>query len=101
MSASLEGVVYTGTKPIEVQITINAGLDGIGGNSEEFDIALYKNSSLISGSERRLSLDTAEIGNVQVFALANIVENDLLTVYQKSPTSDDFTLDNFSIMIKQ
>lgn len=101
MSASLEGVVYIGTKPIDVAITINAGLDGVGGNTEEFDIAIYKNTQLISGSERQLSLDTAEVGNINTFALANIVENDLITVYQKSPTNDDFTLFNFSIMIKE
>ena len=101
MSASLEGVVYIGTKPITVQVTVNAGLNGVGGNGEEFDIALYKNSALISGSERELSLDTDEIGNVQCFSLANIVENDLITVYQKSPTNDNFTLENFTIMIKQ
>ena len=101
MSASLEGVVYIGTKPIDVLFQINAGIAGITSNNEQFDIALYKNSALILGSERRLELDAGEEGNVVTFALTNIVENDLLTVYQKSPTNDDFTLQNFSIMIKE
>ena len=101
MSASTSGVTYIGTKPIDVIFQVNAGITDVGGNNEQFDLALYKNTSIINGSERRIELDTGEEGNVSLFALTNIVQNDLLTVYYKSPTNDDFTLQNFSILIKE
>ena len=101
MSASTAGVTYIGSKPIDVLVQINVGVTGIGGNNEQFDLALYKNAALINGSERRIELDAGEEGNLTLFALSNIVQNDLLTVYYKSPTNDDFELQNFSIMIKQ
>ncbi len=101
MSASLEGITYIGSKPIDVMFQINAGVAGVGGNNEQFDFALYKNTNIINGSERRIELDSGEEGNAVTFALTNIVQNDLLTVYYKSPTNDNFTLQNFSIMIKE
>lgn len=101
MSASTAGVTYVGSKPIDVMFQVNAGVAGVGGNNEQFDIALYKNTTLIAGSERRIELDSGEEGLVTCFALTNIVQDDLLTVYQKSPSNDGFTLQNFSIMIKE
>ena len=101
ISASAAGVTYIGTKPIDVTFQINAGVAGIGGNNQQFDFVLYKNASIINGSDRRIELDSGEEGNVVAFALTNIVQNDLLTVYQKSPTNNGFTLQNFSIMIKE
>jgi hypothetical protein len=52
MSASTSGITYIGTKPIDVMFQVNAGITGIASNNEQFDIALYKNTSLIPGSER-------------------------------------------------
>jgi len=101
MSASTSGITYIGTKPIDVMFQVSAGITGINSNNEQFDIALYKNTSLIPGSERRIELDSNEEGAVTCFALTNIVQDDLLTVYQKSPTNDGFTLQNFAIMIKE
>ena len=101
MSASTSGITYIGTKPIDVMFQINAGVSGVGGNNEQFDFALYKNTNIINGSERRIELDSGEEGNVVTFALTNIVQNDLLTVYYKSPSNDNFTLQNFSIIIKE
>ena len=101
MSASTAGITYIGSKPIDILVQINVGITGVGGNNEQFDLALYKNAALINGSERRIELDAGEEGNLTLFALSNIVQNDLLTVYYKSPTNDDFELQNFSIMIKQ
>ena len=101
MSASTSGITYIGTKPIDVMFQVSAGITSIASNNEQFDIALYKNTSLIPGSERRIELDSNEEGAVTCFALTNIVQDDLLTVYQKSPTNDGFTLQNFAIMIKE
>ena len=52
-------------------------------------------------AHRRIELDSGEEGNAVTFALTNIVQDDLLTVYQKSPTNDGFTLQNFAIIIKE
>jgi len=101
MSASTAGITYIGTKPIDVMFQINVGVNDVGGNNEQFDFALYKNTNIINGSERRIELDSGEEGNIVTFALTNIVQNDLLTVYYKSPTNDNFTLQNFSIIIKE
>jgi hypothetical protein len=101
MSASTSGITYIGTKPIDVMFQVNAGITDIASNNEQFDIALYKNTSLIPGSERRIELDSGEEGSVTCFALTNIVQNDLLTVYQKSPSNDGFTLQNFAIIVKE
>jgi hypothetical protein len=101
MSASTSGITYIGTKPIDVMFQVSAGITDIASNNEQFDIALYKNTILIPGSERRIELDSNEEGAVTCFALTNIVQDDLLTVYQKSPTNDGFTLQNFAIMIKE
>ena len=101
MSASTAGITYIGTKPIDVMFQINAGVADVGGNNEQFDFVLYKNASIINGSARRIELDAGEEGNAVTFALTNIVQDDLLTVYQKSPTNDGFTLQNFAIIIKE
>jgi hypothetical protein len=101
MSASSAGIHYIGSKPIDVMFQVNAGITDINSNNEQFDIALYKNTTLIPGSERRIELDSGEEGSVTCFALTNIVQDDLLTVYQKSPSNDGFTLQNFAIMIKE
>ena len=101
MSASSAGIHYIGSKPIDVMFQVSAGVADVGSNNEQFDFALYKNTSLIPGSERRIELDSGEEGSVTCFALTNIVQDDLLTVYQKSPTNDGFTLQNFAIMIKE
>ena len=101
MSASTAGITYIGTKPIDVMFQINAGVADVGGNNEQFDFALYKNTNIINGSDRRIELDSGEEGIVTCFALTNIVQDDLLTVYQKSPTNDGFTLQNFAIIIKE
>jgi hypothetical protein len=101
MSASTSGITYIGTKPIDVMFQVNAGITDIASNNEQFDIALYKNTSLIPGSERRIELDSGEEGSVTCFALTNIVQDDLLTVYQKSPSNDGFTLQNFAIIVKE
>ena len=101
MSASSLGISYVGAKPLNISMNISAGLVVGGGNNQQFDIALYKNTTLVSGSVRRIELDTSEEGIIDSFALINVVQNDLLTVYYKSPTNDGFTLQNFTIKIKE
>lgn len=101
MSASSLGISYIGAKPINVSMNISAGISGIAGNNEQFDIALYKNSVIVDGSVRSIELDNGEEGIIDSFALIDVEQNDLLTVFYKSPTNDDFTLQNFTIKIKE
>jgi hypothetical protein len=100
------GVQYNGTKPLTVTFNVSLDVSGVGGNNEQFEFQLYKliggtSLSPIAGSTRLIELDSGEIGGPALFATTTVNQNDVLTVYYRSPTNDDFTLSNFSIQIKQ
>jgi hypothetical protein len=99
------GVQYNGTKPLTVTFNVSLDVSGVGGNNEQFEFQLYKliggtSLSPIAGSTRLIELDSGEIGGPALFATTTVNQNDVLTVYYRSPTNDDFTLSNFSIQIK-
>lgn len=105
-TALTNGVQYNGTKPLTVTFNVSLDVSGVGGNNEQFEFQLYKliGGTLISpiaGSTRLIELDSGEIGGPALFATTTVNQNDVLTVYWRSPTNDDFTLSNFSIQIKQ
>ena len=105
-TALTNGVQYNGTKPLTVTFNVSLDVSGVGGNNEQFEFQLYKLIggtllSPIAGSTRLIELDSGEIGGPALFATTTVSQNDVLTVYYRSPTNDDFTLSNFSIQIKQ
>ena len=105
-TALTNGVQYNGTKPLTVTFNVSLDVSGVGGNNEQFEFQLYKLIggtllSPIAGSTRLIELDSGEIGGPALFATTTVNQNDILTVYYRSPTNDGFTLSNFSIQIKQ
>ena len=105
-TALTNGVQYNGTKPLTVTFNVSLDVSGVGGNNEQFEFQLYKLIggtllSPIAGSTRLIELDSGEIGGPALFATTTVSQNDVLTVYYRSPTNDGFTLSNFSIQIKQ
>ena len=105
-TALTNGVQYNGTKPLTVTFNVSLDVSGVGGNNEQFEFQLYKliggtGLSPIAGSTRLIELDSGEIGGPALFATTTVSQNDVLTVYYRSPTNDGFTLSNFSIQIKQ
>ena len=105
-TALSNGLRYDGSKPLVVTFNCSLDVTGVGGNNEQFEFQLYKliGGTLISpiaGSTRLIELDSGEIGGPALFATTTINQNDVLTVYWRSPTNDNFTLANFSIQIKQ
>jgi len=105
-TALSNGLRYDGSKPLVVTFNCSLDVTGVGGNNEQFEFQLYKliGGTLISpiaGSTRLIELDSGEIGGPALFATTTINQNDVLTVYWRSPTNDKFTLANFSIQIKQ
>ena len=105
-TALTNGVQYNGTKPLTVTFNVSLDGSGVGGNNEQFEFQLYKliGGTLISpiaGSTRLIELDSGEIGGPALFATTTVNQNDVLTVYYRSPSNDNFTLSNFSIQIKQ
>jgi hypothetical protein len=105
-TALSNGLRYDGTKPLVVTFNCSLDVTGVGGNNEQFEFQLYKliGGTLISpiaGSTRLIELDSGEVGGPALFATTTLNQNDVLTVYWRSPTNDNFTLANFSIQIKQ
>ena len=100
------GIRYDGTKPLTITFNCSLDVTGVGGNNEQFEFQLYKLIggtllSPIAGSTRLIELDAGEIGGPALFATTTVNQNDVLTVYYRSPTNDNFTLANFSIQAKQ
>jgi hypothetical protein len=99
-TALTNGVQYNGTKPLTVTFNVSLDVSGVGGNNEQFEFQLYKLIggtllSPIAGSTRLIELDSGEIGGPALFATTTVSQNDVLTVYYRSPTNDGFTLSNF------
>ena len=105
-TALSNGVQYDGSKELVVSFNCSVGVSGINSNNEQFDFQLYKliggvSISPIAGSTSSVELDSGEEGNVTCFATTTVSQGDVLTVYYRSPSNDNFTLQNFSIQIKQ
>jgi hypothetical protein len=100
------GLRYDGSKDIEVSIDAKVGLSGIGGNNESFEFQIYKliGGTLISplaGTVGAVELDSGEEGIVNLIGATSVSQNDVITVYYRSPTNDNFTLQDFAIRVTQ
>jgi hypothetical protein len=104
-TASSGGAQYDGTKPITVKVDASLTVQGVGGNNEQFEFQLYKINGVtitpIAGTASLIELDSGEIGGVKLFTITDLVQNDIIRVYYRSPTNDNFTLANYSIAVKQ
>jgi len=95
------GVEYIGSKPLELSFFTNLTVDGVGQNNEQFEFRLTKNGIGITGTEALIELDGGEIGPVTTSTIIDVVQGDILSVDQRSPTNDNFTLANFSIKVTE
>lgn len=100
------GLRYDGSKQLEVTIDAKCGITGIGSRDEQFDFQIYKliGGTLISpiaGTVGSIELDSGEEGSVTIFGVTSVSQNDVITVFYRSPTNDGFTLQNFSIRVTQ
>ena len=104
-TASSGGAQYDGTKEITVKVDASLTVQGVGGNNEQFEFQLYKINGVtitpIPGTASLIELDSGEIGGIKLFTITNLVQNDIIRVYYRSPSNDNFTLANYSIAIKQ
>jgi len=104
-TASSGGAQYDGTKEITVKVDASLTVQGVGGNNEQFEFQLYKINGVtitpIPGTTSLIELDSGEIGGIKLFTITNLVQNDIIRVYYRSPSNDNFTLANYSIAIKQ
>ena len=92
---------YIGSKPLEILFNVNLTVGGVGGNNESFDFTVTKNGTQVTGVEGSIELDSGEVGPVALSGLVSLVQNDEIWVQYKSPSNDNFTLENFSIVIKE
>lgn len=104
-TASNGGAQYDGSKEITVKIDASLTVQGVGGNNEQFEFQLYKINGVtitpIAGTTSLIELDSGEIGGIKLFTIINLVQNDIIRVYYRSPSNDNFTLANYSIAVKQ
>jgi len=105
-TALTTGLRYDGSKDLEVIIDAKCGVTGIASNNEQFDFQIYKliGGTLISpiaGTIGSIELDSGEEGQVTIFGITSVSQNDVITVFYRSPTNDNFTLQNFSIRVTQ
>jgi len=104
-TASSGGVQYDGTKEVTVKVDASLTVQGVGGNNEQFEFQLYKINGVtitpIPGTASLIELDSGEIGGIKLFTITNLVQNDIIRVYYRSPSNDNFTLANYSIAVKQ
>ena len=92
---------YDGIKPLEVLLSMNLTVEGVGGNNEQFEFQFAKNGTVIPGSISGIELDSGEIGPASSGAITEVVLNDEIQLYYRSPTNDNFTLANYSLKISQ
>ena len=92
---------YDGIKPLEVLLGMNLTVEGVGGNNEQFEFQFAKNGTVIPGSISGIELDSGEIGPASSGAITEVVQNDEIQLYYRSPTNDNFTLANYSLKISQ
>ena len=100
------GLRYDGSKELEVTVDAKCGVAAVGGNNEQFEFQIYKliGGTLVSpiaGTVGGIELDAGEEGLVSIFGATSISQNDVITVYYRSPSNDNFTLENFSIRVTQ
>ena len=100
------GLRYDGSKQLEVTIDAKCGVTGVGGNNEQFEFQIYKLAggtliSPIAGTVGGIELDSGEEGLVSIFGATSLSQNDVITVFYRSPSNDNFTLENFSIRVTQ
>ncbi|MDC1197666.1 hypothetical protein N8035_02335 [Algibacter sp.] len=99
---SSNGVLeYTGIKPLEVLLSMNLRIEGVGSRDEQFEFQFAKNGTLIPGSATGVELDNGEEGPVSAGAITEVEVGDQISLYYRSPTNDNFTLANYSIRITQ
>lgn len=92
---------YTGIKPLEVLLSMNLRIEGVGSRDEQFEFQFAKNGTLIPGSITGVELDNGEEGPVSSGAITEVVNGDEISLYYRSPTNDGFRLANYSIRITQ
>tara|TARA_R110000803_G_scaffold149092_1_gene214566 strand:- start:67 stop:735 length:669 start_codon:yes stop_codon:yes gene_type:complete len=99
---SSNGVLeYTGIKPLEVLLSMNLRIEGVGSRDEQFEFQFAKNGTLIPGSVTGVELDNGEEGPVSSGAITEVEVGDQISLYYRSATNDNFTLANYSIRITQ
>ena len=99
---SSNGVLeYSGIKPLEVLLSMNLRIEGVGSRDEQFEFQFAKNGTLIPGSATGVELDNGEEGPVSSGGITEVINGDQISLYYRSPTNDNFTLANYSIRITQ
>ena len=98
-------ITYNGTKTIYADILAIISIDDLrgAGSNEEFDFAIHLGGTLLPESQVGIRVDgqDVDIPTVTISTSTTIVTGDVIQLYQKSPTNDDFNLQNLMLKIKE
>jgi hypothetical protein len=91
-------LTYTGTVNALLDVVFNVSLDQASGASRDIEVAIYKNGSLVNGSNAIVTTTTGEKHNLACHADVSVVTNDYLEVYVKNGgASGDVRIYTFSL----
>jgi hypothetical protein len=77
-------LTYTGTASAVLDVVFNVSIDQASGSSRDIEVAIYKNGSLVNGSNAIVTTSSGEKHNLACHADVSVVTNDYLEVYVKN-----------------
>jgi hypothetical protein len=91
-------LTYTGTSNALLDVVFNLSLDQASGSARDIEVAIYKNGSLVNGSNAIVTTASGEKHNLACHADVSVVTNDYLEVYVKNGgASGDVRIYTFSL----
>lgn len=91
-------LTYTGTASTTLDVVFNLSLDQASGSSRDIEAAIYKNGSLVNGSNSIITTTSGEKHNISCHADVVVATNDYIEVYLKNGgASGDIRIYTYSL----
>lgn len=91
-------LTYTGTNPVNLDVVFTVSCDQASGASRDIEAAIYKNGSLVNGSNGIITTTSAEKHIMTCHADVPVVTSDYIEVYMKNGgASGDIRIYTFSL----
>lgn len=77
-------LTYTGTAATTLDVVFNLSLDQASGASRDIEVAIYKNGTLVNGSNAIITTTTGEKHSISCHADVPVVTNDYVEIFVKN-----------------
>lgn len=93
-------LTYTGPSPVNLDVVFNISVDQASGSARDIEAALYKNGSLVNGSNSIITATSGEKHIISCHADVPVVTNDYVEVFLKNDgPSGDVRIYTFSLFV--